>query len=163
MDRIIAAGGLTVAMEAMLNHPVLKKDEISVPTKVEPDEVIQDGLTLLRRLTLDAAQGYDDPCQHEQRRYNSAKSSHSIARGGGRGAGLQLRHLRRALLFPFNCPRACATSYIAACMHARVSVIIFGNLPTADHAAHQPLLQGILGAKVAEKEDLTAFLDCMSC
>jgi hypothetical protein len=57
MDRIIAADGLTVTMEAMLNHPVLKKDELSVPTKVAPDEVIQYGLNLLLRLTDDAAQG----------------------------------------------------------------------------------------------------------
>ena len=60
MDEIIATDGLTMTMEAMLNHPVLKKNEISVPTKVEPDEVIQDGLDLLRRLTLDAAQGYEE-------------------------------------------------------------------------------------------------------
>jgi len=29
MDQINAANGLTVTMEAMLNHPVLKKDEVS--------------------------------------------------------------------------------------------------------------------------------------
>ena len=43
MDQMIAADGLTVTMEAMLNHPVLKKDEISHTTKVEPDAVIQYG------------------------------------------------------------------------------------------------------------------------
>jgi len=46
MDQIIAADGLTVMMEAMLNHPVLKKDELSLPIEVEPDEVIQRGLLL---------------------------------------------------------------------------------------------------------------------
>jgi hypothetical protein len=60
MDQIIAAGGLTVTMEAMLNHPVLKKDEISVPTNLKPDEVIQRGLNLLWVLTLDDAQGYEE-------------------------------------------------------------------------------------------------------
>jgi len=33
MDQIIAAGGLTVTMEAMPNHHVLKKGEISVISK----------------------------------------------------------------------------------------------------------------------------------
>jgi len=60
IDQIIAADGLTVTMEAMLNHPVLKKDELSLPTKLKPDAVIQYGLTLLWRLSHDAAQGYEE-------------------------------------------------------------------------------------------------------
>jgi len=60
MDQVIAAGGLTVTMEAMLNHPVLKKDEISHTTKVEPDAVTQRGLNLLWVLTLDDAEGYEE-------------------------------------------------------------------------------------------------------
>jgi hypothetical protein len=60
MDQIIAADGLTVTMEAMLNHPVLKKDEISVTIKTEPDEVIQYGLNLIWLLTHDAAHGYEE-------------------------------------------------------------------------------------------------------
>jgi len=60
VDQIIAADGLTVMMEAMLNHPVLNKDEISHTTKFQPDDVIQDGLTLLWLLILDAAQGYEE-------------------------------------------------------------------------------------------------------
>ena len=62
MDRIIAAGGLTVAMEAMLNHPVLKKGEISFPTSYEPDSVIRYGLHLLWKMTRD-----DTPGQEERR------------------------------------------------------------------------------------------------
>jgi len=68
MDRIIAAGGLTVAMEAMLNHPVLKKDEISIPTLYEPDSVIRDGLNLLWKMT------YDDTAGHEERRLTLRKA-----------------------------------------------------------------------------------------
>jgi len=61
MDQIIAADGLTVTMEAMLNHPVLKKDELSIPTtEVEPDEVIQRGLELIWKMTVDDAQGYEE-------------------------------------------------------------------------------------------------------
>ena len=62
MDEIIATDGLTVTMEAMLNHPVLKKDEVSLTTKlkVEPDEVIQRGLELIWKMTVDAAQGYEE-------------------------------------------------------------------------------------------------------
>jgi len=62
MDQMIAADGLTVTMEAMLNHPVLKKDEVSLTTKlkVEPDEVIQRGLELIWKMTVDAAQGYEE-------------------------------------------------------------------------------------------------------
>jgi len=37
MDQIIAAGGITVTMEAvLLNHPVIKKDEPSFPTGCNP-------------------------------------------------------------------------------------------------------------------------------
>ena len=60
MDQIIASDGLTVTMEAMLNHPVLKKDEISIPIEVETDFVIQRGLNLLWTLTDDDAQGYGE-------------------------------------------------------------------------------------------------------
>jgi len=60
MDQIIASDGLTVTMEAMLNHPVIKKDEISVPTAIEPDDVIKLGPTLLWLLTLDGAQGCEE-------------------------------------------------------------------------------------------------------
>ena len=60
MDRIIAADGLTVTMEAMLNHPVLKKDEISIPTLYEPDSVIRDGLNLLWKMTYEGVQGYEE-------------------------------------------------------------------------------------------------------
>jgi len=59
VDQIIAADGLTVTMEAMLNHPVLKKDEISFPTGFKPDAVVLCGLNLLPRLTHDAGQGYE--------------------------------------------------------------------------------------------------------
>jgi hypothetical protein len=68
MDQIIAAGGLTVAMEAMLNHPVLKKDELSIPTMYEPDQVIRCGLTLLFRMTDEAAPG------HQERRVTLRKA-----------------------------------------------------------------------------------------
>jgi len=48
----------------MLNHPVLKKDELSIPTKVEPNAVIMYGLKLLWLLTGDGAalpaQGYEE-------------------------------------------------------------------------------------------------------
>jgi len=47
-------------MEAMLNHPVLKKDELSHTTKLKPDAVIQYGLNLIWLLTHDAAQGYEE-------------------------------------------------------------------------------------------------------
>jgi hypothetical protein len=68
MEQIIASNGLTVTMEAMLNHPVLKKDEISFPTghrdaptaRGEVNDVIQHGLKLLWMMTLDAAQGYEE-------------------------------------------------------------------------------------------------------
>ena len=68
MDRIIAAGGLTVAMEAMLNHPVLKKDEISVATSYEPDHVIRYGLNLLYMMTRTSQSG------HEERRVTLRKA-----------------------------------------------------------------------------------------
>jgi hypothetical protein len=60
MDRIIAAGGLAVTMEAMLNHPVVKKDEISFTTGFQPDAVIQFGLALLFRMTDEAAPGHEE-------------------------------------------------------------------------------------------------------
>ena len=60
MDRIIAADGLTVTMEAMLNHPVLKKDEIFLPTGHEPDDVIQRGLRLLWKMTHGSRPGYKE-------------------------------------------------------------------------------------------------------
>jgi len=60
VDQIIADGGLTVAMEAMLNHPVLKKDELSIPTGYEPDQVIRCGLNLLYMMTHDSRPGYKE-------------------------------------------------------------------------------------------------------
>jgi hypothetical protein len=61
MDEIIATDGLTVTMEAMLNHPVLKKDEISFPTGYEPDQVIQRGLDLLWKMAdCRHAPGYEE-------------------------------------------------------------------------------------------------------
>jgi len=68
MDQVIAADGLTVTMEAMLNHPVLKKDEISFTTGHEPDSVIRDGLHLLWKMTDDDAAG------HEERRVTLRKA-----------------------------------------------------------------------------------------
>ena len=68
MDRIIAAGGLTVTMEAMLNHPVLKKDEISFTTGHEPDAVVQNGVILLYKMADDDAAG------HEERRVTLRKA-----------------------------------------------------------------------------------------
>ena len=68
MDQIIAAGGLSVLMEAMLNHPVLKNDEISIPTAFKPDHVIQYGLNLLHMMTYEATPG------HEERRVTLRKA-----------------------------------------------------------------------------------------
>ena len=68
MDRIIAAGGLAVTMEAMLNHPVLKKDELSDPIKFQPDQVIRHGLKLLWRMADEAAPG------HQERRVTLRKA-----------------------------------------------------------------------------------------
>ena len=68
MDRIIAAGGLTVTIEAMLNHPVLKKDELSFPADCEPDDVIRHGLHLLFKMTHEYAPG------HEERRVTLRKA-----------------------------------------------------------------------------------------
>ena len=73
MDRIIAADGLTVTMEAMLNHPVLKKDELSFTTGHEPDHVIRDGLDLFWKMTYEGVQGYDAP-GHEERRVTLRKA-----------------------------------------------------------------------------------------
>ena len=47
-------------MEAMLNHPVLKKDEISIPIRFKPDTVIWNGLHLLFKLTYEGVQGYEE-------------------------------------------------------------------------------------------------------
>ena len=49
MDQFIAADGLTVTTEAMLNHSVLKKDELPCSTFAthEPDGVIKCGLVII--------------------------------------------------------------------------------------------------------------------
>ena len=60
IDQIIAVDGLTVTMEAMLNHPVLKKDELSSPRSYEPDDLIQVGLNLLNTMTDEAAPGHEE-------------------------------------------------------------------------------------------------------
>jgi len=63
MDQIIAANGLTVTMEAMLNHPVLKKDidELSFTRSTsQPDTMVRAGLNLLRKMILNDAHGYEE-------------------------------------------------------------------------------------------------------
>jgi hypothetical protein len=74
VDRIIAAGdpagGLSVIMEAMMNHPVLKKDEISAFHTHQPDKVITIGVLILLMMSDDDvhAQG------HEERRVRLRKA-----------------------------------------------------------------------------------------
>jgi len=72
VDRIIAAGdpagGLSVIMEAMMNHPVLKKDEISALHTLKPDKVITIGVAFLLVMSSDDVRG------HEERRVRLRKA-----------------------------------------------------------------------------------------
>ena len=53
MDQIAAAGGLTLVLEAMMNHPVIKKDEIPDVEVRMADGVIKGGMSLLFHMTKD--------------------------------------------------------------------------------------------------------------
>ena len=47
-------------MEAMLNHPVLEKDELSFPTAYDPDDVVRYGLEVLYKMIGDSTRGHKD-------------------------------------------------------------------------------------------------------
>ena len=67
-------------MEAMLNHPVLKKDELSFPTAYDPDDVVRYGLEVLYKMIGDSTRGHKDArTRHPQHRTRSSHTAEHIS------------------------------------------------------------------------------------